>query len=76
MDINLYWKLLTCQSAVSKFQCAERHLRGAAGANVEDAFFAVALAELLPSMEGQQLKTEESMSQSGLALLETSRCQE
>lgn len=64
--------LLTCRSVASKFECAELHLHGAAGANAEDASFAAVLAGLLPNREGQWLKIVVSRSQNGSVLPEMS----
>lgn len=55
----------TCLSAASKFEYAELHPHGAAGANAADAASAAALAGLLPNREGQWLKTVASRSQNG-----------
>lgn len=57
--------LPTCLSVASKFEYAELHPHGAAGANAEDDAFAAALAGLLPNREGQWLKTVASRSQNG-----------
>lgn len=71
---NSFWTtiLLTCLSVASKFECAELHLHGAAGANAEDASFAAVLAGLQPNREGQWLKIVVSRSQNGSVLPEMS----